>query len=51
MNNQKVTLPVEVVNSVLHYLSGHPYNEVSDLIQEMKRTAKIVEEEIKELED
>lgn len=32
-------LPIEVVDQILKYLSGNPYNEVSPIINNIQKTA------------
>ena len=39
----KIELPVEVVNQVLGYLGGRPYQEVFHLIQAIQEAAKPTE--------
>ena len=48
--NQSVVIPVPLFNSLTDYLSGRPYREVNQLIDEIRHSAKIIEvpEEVEE---
>lgn len=39
MNEQNITLSLNLVNGVLQYLSSRPYAEVFQLVAEMQRQA------------
>ena len=42
-DNQNVIIPVPLFNSLTDYLSGRPYREVNQLIDEIRHSAKVVE--------
>ena len=40
---QGVLVPVDVFNAITAYLSQRPYKEVSQLIDEIRQSAKVIE--------
>lgn len=46
---QKVILPVEIVNSVLQFLSKKPFEEVNQLINSIHQSAVAYKEEVPEV--
>ena len=42
-DNQKVLVPVDLFNGVTNYLTSRPYNEVHQLISELRQSVQIVE--------
>ena len=42
-DNQKVLVPVDLFNALTNYLTSRPYNEVHQLIRELRQVVQIVE--------
>ena len=38
-----VVLPVELFNQVVEYIGTRPYNEVANLIEEIRQSAKVID--------
>jgi hypothetical protein len=50
--SQKVVLPTEVFNKLIDYVGSKPYNEVSNIIDEIRQTAQVVQDEqVREVEE
>lgn len=41
--SQQVLVPVDLFNAVTNYLTSRPYNEVHQIIGELRQAVKIVE--------
>ena len=42
-DNQKVLVPVDLFNALTNYLTSRPYNEVHQIISELRQAVQIVE--------
>ena len=50
--SQKVVLPLDVFNKLVDYVGNKPYNEVANIIDEIRQTAQVVQDEqVSEVEE
>ena len=49
---QKVVLPLDVFNKLVDYVGNRPYNEVAGIIDQIRETAQVVQDEqVSEVEE
>jgi hypothetical protein len=42
-NEQQVVIPVDLFNALTNYLTTRPYNEVHQIVEELRQSVRLVE--------